>query len=141
MHVVYDERSQEIVNELKQMYLMTGVDDMNYQEIGLNTVNMTLGTKKTTASFKVVDTVGDTTTTTLTTSSIWGVKGFLGVWDQSSDLKENYEFSYQAYFITPDGITVNGNITRTVNTQNNHYYNTFDQIEGNLGIYRIDSEA
>lgn len=141
MHVVYDERSQEIVNELKQMHLMTGVDDMNYQEIGLNTVNMTLGTKKTTASFKVVDTVGDTTTTTLTTSSIWGVKGFLGVWDQSSDLKENYEFSYQAYFITPDGITVNGNITRTVNTQNNHYYNTFDQIEGNLGIYRIDSEA
>ena len=55
--------------------------------------------------------------------------------------KENYEFSYQAYFITPDGITVNGNITRTVNTQNNHYYNTFDQIEGNLGIYRIDSEG
>lgn len=140
MHVVYDERSQEIVNELKQMYLMTGVDDMNYQEIGLNTVNITLGTRKTTASFKVVDTVGDTSTTTLTTSSIWGVKGFLGVWDQSSDLKENYEFSYQPYFVTPDGVTVNGTTTRTVNTQNNHYYNTFDQTADNLGIYRIDSK-
>lgn len=140
MHVVYDERSQRIVNELKQMYLMTGVDDMNYQEIGLNTVNITLGTRKTTASFKVVDTVGDTSTTTLTTSSIWGVKGFLGVWDQSSDLKENYEFSYQPYFVTPDGVTVNGTTTRTVNTQNNHYYNTFDQTADNLGIYRIDSK-
>ncbi len=140
MHVVYDERSQGIVNELKQMYLMTGVDDMNYQEIGLNTVNMTLGTRKTTASFKVVDTVGDTSTTTLTTSSIWGVKGFLGVWDQSSDLETNYEFSYQPYFVTPDGVTVNGTTTRTVNTQNNHYYNTFDQTADNLGIYRIDSK-
>lgn len=140
MHVVYDERSQEIVNELKKMYLMTGVDDMNYQEIGLNTVNMTLGTRKTTASFTVVDTVGDTTTTTLTTSSIWGVKGFLGVWDQSSDLKANYEFSYQPYFVTPDGVIVNGTTTRTVNTQNNHYYNTFDQTADNLGIYRIDSK-
>ena len=140
MHVVYDERSQNIANELKQMYLMTGVDDMNYQEIGLNTVNITLGTRKTTASFKVVDTVGDTTTTTLTTSSIWGVKGFLGVWDQSSDLKENYEFSYQPYFVTPDGVTVNGTTTRTVNTQNNHYYKTFEQTADNLGIYRIDSK-
>lgn len=140
MHVVYDERSQNIANELKQMYLMTGVDDMNYQEIGLNTVNITLGTRKTTASFKVIDTVGDTTTTTLTTSSIWGVKGFLGVWDQSSDLKENYEFSYQPYFVTPDGVTVNGTTTRTVNTQNNHYYKTFEQTADNLGIYRIDSK-
>lgn len=140
MHVVYDERSQNIANELKQMYLMTGVDDMNYQEIGLNTVNITLGTRKTTASFKVVDTVGDTTTTTLTTSSIWGVKGFLGVWDQSSDLKENYEFSYQPYFVTPDGVTINGTTTRTVNTQNNHYYKTFEQTADNLGIYRIDSK-
>ena len=140
MHVVYDERSQNIANELKQMYLMTGVDDMNYQEIGLNTVNITLGTRKTTASFKIVDTVGDTTTTTLTTSSIWGVKGFLGVWDQSSDLKENYEFSYQPYFVTPDGITVEGTTTRTVNTQNNHYYKTFEQTTDNLGIYRIDSK-
>ena len=112
----------------------------HYQEIGLNTVNITLGTRKTTASFKVIDTVGDTTTTTLTTSSIWGVKGFLGVWDQSSDLKENYEFSYQPYFVTPDGVTVNGTTTRTVNTQNNHYYKTFEQTADNLGIYRIDSK-
>mgnify|MGYP000618080713 CR=1 FL=1 len=140
MHVIYDERSLPVANELKQMYLITGVDDFNYKEVGLITNNITLGTKKTTASFKVVDTVDSTNTITLTTSSIWNVKGFLGVWDQSSDLKENYEFSYQPYFITPDGITVSGNTTRTVNTQNNHYYNTFDQTADNLGIYRIDSK-
>lgn len=137
LHVVYDERSLPVANELKQMYLITGVDDLNYTEIGLNAENITLGTRKTVASFKVQNSV-DSVTTTITTNSIWGVKGFLGVWDQTSDLKEDYEFAYQPYFITPDGVKVEGTITRTVNTQDNHYYGTFDQGENNPGIYRID---
>lgn len=138
LHVVYDTRSQEIPNELKKMYLMTGVDDLNYTEIGLNVTNMTLGTRKTAASFKVQDSVNSGNSVTITTNSIWGVKGFLGIWDQSADLKAEYVFSYQPYFVTPDGVKVSGNKTRTVNTQNNHYYNTFDQGEDNPGIYRID---
>lgn len=139
LHVVYDERSLPTANELKQMYLMTGIDDLNYTELGLNVTNITLGTVKKVASFKVQESV-DSDTVTLTTSSLWNVKGFLGVWDQSSDLKENYEFTYQPYFITLDGVKVEGETTRTVDTQDNHYYGTFDQGDNNTGIYRIDSK-
>lgn len=139
LHVVYDERSLPTANELKQMYLMTGIDDLNYTELGLNVTNITLGTVKKVASFKVQESV-DSDTVTLTTSSLWDVKGFLGVWDQSSDLKENYEFTYQPYYITLDGVKVDGETTRTVNTQDNHYYGTFDQGDNNTGIYRIDSK-
>lgn len=140
MHIVYDTRSQGIVNEIKKMYLFTGIDDMNYTNVGLNVTNLTLGTKKTVASFTVTNTVDSTATTKLTTTSIWGVKGYLGVWDQTSSLATNFEFSYQPYFVTPDGITVNGKTTRTVNTQDKHYYNTFEQSESNLGIYKVDQQ-
>lgn len=137
LHIVYDEKTNP-VNELKKLYLMTGVDDLNYTEIGLNVTNMTLGTVKKVASFNVQETVNNSNTEKLTTSSIWGIKGYLGVWDQSADLKTNYEFTYQPYFVTPDGVKVEGATIRTVNTQNNHYYNTFDKSEENPGIYRID---
>lgn len=139
LHVVYDERSLPTANELKQMYLMTGIDDLNYTELGLNVTNITLGTVKKVASFKVQESV-DSDTVTLTTSSLWDVKGFLGVWNQSSDLKENYEFTYQPYYTTLDGVKIDGETTRTVNTQDNHYYGTFDQGDNNTGIYRIDSK-
>lgn len=139
LHVVYDERSLPTANELKQMYLMTGIDDLNYTELGLNVTNITLGTVKKVASFKVQESV-DSDTVTLTTSSLWDAKGFLGVWDQSSDLKEDYVFTYQPYFTTLDGVKVEGETTRTVNTQDNHYYGTFDQGDNNTGIYRIDNK-
>lgn len=137
MHIVYDKNSQP-ANLLKQMYLMTGVDDLNYSEIGLDVTNITTGTRKTVATFKVQDTVGGTTET-LSTQSIWNVKGFLGVWDQTNDLKEDLEFSYQPYFETPDGVTVYGKTTRSVYTQDNHYYGTFEQNVENPGIYRVDN--
>jgi hypothetical protein len=139
MHIVYDERSQGIVNEIKKMFLITGIDDMNYSSTGLITENITLGTKKQTASYKVESTVDSSKNTTLTTTSLFGGKGYLVVWDQSSSLAENYQFQYTPYWVTPDGVTVNGAVTRTVNTQNKHYYGTFDQTESNLGIYRIDN--
>ena len=92
------------------------------------------------ASFNVQETVNSSDTAKLSTSSIWNTKGYLGVWDQSADLTTNYQFTYQPYFVTPDGVKVEGTITRTVNTQDNHYYNTFEKSEENPGIYRIDNK-
>lgn len=135
LHIVYNEyRSNEIIG----MYLMTGVDDANYQKIGLDVTNITLNTMKQVSKVTVQASAAQGETT-ITTQTAFGVKGFLGVWDQSEDLKEDYEFTYRPYFVTPDGVKVSGPVTRLVNTGDKHYYNTFDKSDDNAGIYRIDS--
>ena len=138
LHIVYDQRSQPIANEIKQMYLMSGIDDTNYANFGLKVTNIELGIKTQTAAFKVVNSVDDENTVTLTTKSIWKINGYLGVWNQTQDLGTNVEFTYQPYFVTPDGVEVVGTTVRSVNTQDNHYYGTFEKTDDNTGIYCID---
>lgn len=135
LHIVYNEYYGNVITG---MYLITGVDDANYQEIGLDVRNITLNTMRQVSKVTVQASAAQGETT-ITTQTAFGVKGFLGVWDQTNVLKENYEFTYTPYFITPDGVKVVGRTVRLVNTGDKHYYNTFDQGDNNPGIYRKDS--
>lgn len=125
-------------NEVTQMFLLTGVDDANYTDVGLKTTNLTTGERSLVSSYTITRSItsadgSESTETyvTLTTGSVWGnnVNGYLAVWDHTSDLKtfdEDAEFEYQPYFTTPDGVTVYGDKVRTVDVGDKHYYKNAD---------------
>ena len=146
IHVVYDKRSTNPTNELKKMFLMTGLDDANYRSFGLE-VNDAYKSELVAAKMGGTFEIRGTKNKDLTVKSIWGADGYLGIWDQSTTLKPDLTFSYQPYVVTPDGIKVYGAMTRTVYTQGNYFDDTFrfegtvkinDQTHTNKGIYRVN---
>lgn len=125
IHVVYNTYRG---NALSQIYLMTAVEDTNYTDIGLNVFENVAGERlKLAASFTITnaETGSSTKVTPATAFGSYGVtRGYLGVWDANKALESmNTQFSYQAYWTTPDGVTVNGTVIRSVDTGDNTYQN------------------
>ena len=133
---------------------MTGLDDANYRSFGLE-VNDAYKPKLVAAKMGGTFEIRGTKNKNLTVETIWGdknpdngtLKGYLGIWDQSTTLKPDLTFSYQPYVVTPDGIKVYGAMTRTVYTQGNYFDDTCrfegtvtikDQTRTNKGIYRVN---
>ena len=110
MVVVYNTQRE---NSIVRMYLLSAVDDLNYSDVGLTAVNITTG-ERIALSTSYTITNEFTGNTTLTANSAFGVSGgLLAVW-QPPTLPSADSFTYQPYFVTPDGVTVYGKLTRTV---------------------------
>ena len=137
MHFVYNYHTGEIVSA----FMITGTDDLNYQNIKLNAVNITTGNRVAwTSVYKVVNSITGITDK-LTCNSLFSKKGLLAVWNPSTAflaLANNANFGYQPSFITPDGIEVSGKIYRTVNVGNKTTTGTFTQAGANGGVYFTD---
>lgn len=137
MQLVYDERSNP-VNQVVKMYLISATDDKNYEDFGLEAINTYTQEKEYALSFKLQEKVNVSNITTITAKSAFGVSnGYLGVWNANEELKENNNFYYRPYVITPDGVTVRGIKTRTVYTGNVTYTGSLDSGDG---VYKVDNQ-
>ena len=119
MHLIYDTHSNPI-NKIVHGYLISNLDDANYNDYGLYKINKTSGNKtKFTGSFVIADYIG-TTKTTITAKTIAPTcgGGYVAVWQDDKLVTEGEGFVYCPYFKTPDQVEVAGIITRTVKTGN-----------------------
>ena len=127
LYVIYDIIDK---NNVKDMYLMTDVDDNNYNEIGLFATDIRTGDRiKLAVSFKIIDTINSKTDTikadTIAKASGFddvNAKGYVAVWNPGVASKD---FTFTPYFITPDAITVEGTNVRSVSVGNGTYQDTF----------------
>lgn len=115
MVVVYDTHNN---NSIVRMYLLSAIDDLNYNDIGLDAVDITTGNRIALAASYTISNEFTGVKTKITPNSAFGVSaGFLPVW-QPPELPSGDSFTYQPYFVTPDGVKVSGLLTRTVEMGN-----------------------
>ena len=129
---MYEKNGGLIVNG----YLMTGVDDLNFQSLDLQYYSGG-GWKGLATAFKVYEQANINNATTLTCQNRFGAPGFLGIWENLP----SGTITYRATFQTPDGVDVYGFAKRVVTAGDGHYYPSyhFDQNISNAGIYRVDT--
>ena len=114
MAVVYDKYKNPYMAE--QLYLISATDDKNYKEFGIVCSQNGYDEEK---LFTLAFTFqySDGTKTSITAKSAFGVPtGYLGVWDATDELSTDNNFSFHAYVVTPDSVTVDGFKTRTIHT-------------------------
>ena len=114
MVVIYDTHNN---NSVVRMYLLSAVDDLNYSNVGLDAVDITTGDRIALATSYTItnEFTGNATITarTITGSDSYS-KGLVAVWQPTLPGLDKDSFAYQAYFVTPDNVTVYGKLTRTV---------------------------
>ena len=135
MAVVYDKYKNPYMAE--QLYLISATDDKNYKEFGiLCSKNGYDEEKLFTLAFTFQ--YSDGTKTSITAKSAFGVPtGYLGVWDATDELSTDNNFSFHAYVVTPDGVTVKGFKTRTIHT-GDLSYDPEAGLDGGSGISKAD---
>jgi hypothetical protein len=130
LYVIYDMYAGTDGNgPVVDMYMLGNVDDNNYQTIGLFATDIETGERiKMAVSFTITDTVHGRTdkidATVVAGASFPGisdVRGYVTVLHPGVQETE-HEFVYTPYYITPDGVTVEGCFTRTANTGDGWYY-------------------
>ena len=106
LYVIYDANNVEKKNLIVHNYLLADVDDNNYSEIGMYANNLTTGDRiKLAVSYTIVDTL-NTRTDKITAKDFFGAeKGYVAVW--KPDLATG-DFDFVPFFVTPDGVTVEG---------------------------------
>ena len=115
MVVIYDTHNN---NSIVRLYLLSAIDDLNYNDIGLDAVDITTGNRIALAASYTISNEFTGVKTKITPNSAFGVSaGFLPVW-QPPELPSGDSFTYQPYFVTPDGVKVSGLLTRTVEMGN-----------------------
>ena len=122
MSVIYDVNNS---NNIVRIYLITAVDDLNYTNVGLTVKDgsnqaMDIGNRiALTNTFKITSESRDTIQ--IKASTAFGVAaGFVAVWQLPTLPANETGFTLNAYYVTPDGITVTGAQTRTVNMGDGH---------------------
>ena len=135
MAVVYDKYKNPHMTE--QLYLISATDDKNYKEFGIVcSENGYEEEKLFTLAFTFQ--YSDGTKTSITAKSAFGVPtGYLGVWDATDELSTDNNFSFHAYVVTPDSVTVHGFKTRTIHT-GDLSYDPEAGLEGGSGISKAD---
>ena len=114
---------------IRNIWYISAIDDLNYDKAGffVETINAN-GKKEAT----VVDTLTVTNssggaTVTLSPKSVFGNKGgtgngvqagYLGYWDAKDKIAANATSKFTPFWLTPDGIYVNGDYTRTIKFNN-----------------------
>ena len=109
-------------NKVSSILLVTAVDDLKYSAAGFK-VTVGNGTTKTigATSFRQSITIkaGDTTTGPHTATSLYSALkgGYLGytMLSGSDYLTQNSVIKVTQYWVTPDGVTVEGTVIRTIN--------------------------
>lgn len=128
MAVVYDKYQD---NKVKQLYLISAVDDRNYNEFGLvGTVDGETVVKNFTLTFTFQYSNGDRETLTAHKAFPDVPTGYLGVWNAASELSANNTFDFRAYVVTPDDVTVTSDLLRTINTGDLTYDEQFANVGG-----------
>ena len=136
MAVVYDTQTDPY--DVKGLYLISATDDKNYREFGIVEDNYDRIRDYTLAfTFQYSDGTGRRET--ITAKTAFGVPtGYLGVWNATDNLTQNATFVYHAYVVTPDGVTVDGFKTRTINT-GDMTYDPNAALAGGDGIHKLDN--
>ena len=125
-HYTYNKSDKVIRN----MWYLTAIDDLCYKEAGFFVETIDADGKI--SETKIVDTLTITNTTggatvTLSPSSVFGNKGgagngvqagYLTYWDAKAKIAENATSIFTPYWLTKDGIYVNGTQTRTIRFNN-----------------------
>ena len=137
---IHEDESGTKDNPLVALRLITAVDDSNYNGVGFyvnhDNVDEKISVSKLAATLKITNSDGSASTLTAK-SSFNGItsasdnktlrvpRGYLSCSDQTAKLNEadEYAFTMAQYFITPDGITVEGNTVRTINIGNKKFVN------------------
>ncbi len=134
LYVIFDRNNN---NTVTRLLTITDVDDMNYSNIGLDLVDITTGNRLAlSATFTITNTVSGQKIK-LTTQQAFGVNGLMAVWETDGVPAANENFRYQAWYETPDGVKVYGNLERIVYMGDGTVYNgTF----GEPGIHYTDLE-
>lgn len=120
-------------NALRRLYLVTALDDMNYQQVGF-IVNSTDNREQAVNDTNVYETVTEVRAEgqqrILPLSHFFGetpATGYLNIQqylDYEDDNMANQTFTMQPYFVTMDSVKVTGVTVRTVDTGNGTYIPT-----------------
>ena len=119
VYVVYDGYNK---NTVVGNYLLADVDDNNYQDIGLYTELTTGARVKLAASYTIVDTLNGGREDKITAQNFGATKGYVAVWNPDLAGKD---FTLVPYFVTPDGVTVEGAKIRTISWGDGTYVEGF----------------
>ena len=141
LYAIYDMYDE---NTVKDMYLLCNVDDNNYRDIGLFVEDIEAGSRtKLTVALTVTKIVqGEEVQDridfkTVAEASYFIVdnlaKGYVGVWHPGVQAV-GAQFSFTPYFITPDGITVEGCFQRNVDTGDGMYYEEEQEVNGTMTL-------
>ena len=114
-------------NRLVALRLITAVDDANYKKVGFYVTHDDEETKvpvpNLAATLKIAN--ADGTSSILTAKKAFNAvpRGYLSCSDQTALLQQadNYAFTMAQYYITPDGVTVEGDTLRTINIGNKKF--------------------
>ena len=113
--------------QLINMYMMTAVDDANYQKVGYGVKGLRNITDVTTESNKVdlldkfVITKEGEEYDSLTSESVFDVSGLILMYEKTDFIVANAQFQDVPYWITPDGLKVTG-ATQLKGLLGNAYY-------------------
>ena len=127
LYVIYDAHNEYTV---VHNYLLTDVDDNNYNDIGLYATNITTGDKiRVTTAYTITDSFNGKSDT-IKAATFGARSGYVAVWKPELAVSD---FVYTPYFKTPDGVIVEGSSTRTVTIGTGKV--TIVQIDG---VNRVD---
>ena len=105
-------------NLIVHNYLIADVDDNNYNDIGLFATNISTGSRiKLATSYSIVDSFNGKTDK-INAATFGATKGYVAVWKPDLATKD---FDLVPYFVTPDGVTVEGAKVRSIAWGNGTY--------------------
>ena len=118
LYVIYDAKNVTTPNLIVHNYLIADVDDNNYNDIGLFATNISTGSRiKLATSYSIVDTFNNKTDK-INAATFGATKGYVAVWKPDLATKD---FDLVPYFVTPDGVTVEGAKVRSITWGNGTY--------------------
>lgn len=132
LYVIYDAHND---NTVVQNYLISDVDDNNYNEVSLYAKDISTGDRiKLAASYTINDTYNNKTDK-ITAKTTFGMQaGYVAVW--KPDLA-TADFEFAAGFKTPDGVDVEGAYIRMVTVGDGKYKGNFNSGNGGFAIVDV----
>lgn len=120
-------------NQLKGIYQVTAIDDLNYQFVGFDSTEDAAAGSQAVTENTVYENITVMKRTSWASEEVKKYEhytlqsfftdlktGYLGVRKYTGSVESNQTITFTPYFVTPDGVKVTGTVTRTVATNDGY---------------------